>query len=361
MATIDQTLVKQKLLALYDEIIAIREDDAYLKSIGAYGSDMSIELWDWSQGVGLYGIWRLYQSTKDPRYLSYLEGWYERHAAESAVKNVNYVAPMLTLVSMVEVSGQERWVPLVEEFCDWIRTGLPRTEMGGFAHTTATRNNEEQLWVDTLFMSGLFFARAGVVLGRPEYVDEIIYQYLLHTQFLSDPATGLWRHGWHFREKHHFANALWGRGNGWAAATGVDLLEIMPRSTPSAWLIQQNVIRHCRGLLERQDASGMWHTLLDDPNSYLEASATAAIAYAFLKGQRLGLLVPQYEEAGARAVAALLERIDAQGQLADVSTGTPVFKTLEEYRQVEIRQRSYGQSLAMLALSEALLHPHLTY
>lgn len=37
---LDKSVITGKLAALYQEIIAIREDDAYLKSIGAYGSDM---------------------------------------------------------------------------------------------------------------------------------------------------------------------------------------------------------------------------------------------------------------------------------------------------------------------------------
>lgn len=77
---LDKSVITTKLAALYQEIIAIpEEEDAYLKSIGAYGSNMSIELWDWSQGVGLYGIWRLYQATGDQAYVDYLSAWFERH------------------------------------------------------------------------------------------------------------------------------------------------------------------------------------------------------------------------------------------------------------------------------------------
>jgi unsaturated rhamnogalacturonyl hydrolase len=359
MTEVNRSAVESKLAALFSEIIAVREDDAHLKSIGAYGSDMSIELWDWSQGVGLYGIWRLYKATGKKEYLDYLYGWYDRHIRESSVKNVNYAAPMLTLVSMSQDLDDLRHLPLIKEFCGWIEHDLLRTEMEGFAHTTAARNNENQLWVDTLFMCGLFYAKAGLLLDTREYFDETVYQYLLHTQFLSDPATGLWRHGWSFSTKNHAAGALWGRGNGWACATGADLCEMAEGKSPSERLIRNNFKRQCRGLLERQDASGLWHTLIDDPDSYLESSASAAIAYGFLKGARLGILGAEYAASGKAAVSALLERINDKGELSDVSSGTPVFATLDEYRNVPIRQRSYGQSLAMIALSEMLLHPEL--
>ncbi|MCW2475997.1 glycoside hydrolase family 105 protein [Candidatus Symbiopectobacterium sp. NZEC151] len=359
---LDKSVITTKLAALYQEIVAIREDDAYLKSIGAYGSDMSIELWDWSQGVGLYGIWRLYEATGDQTYVDYLSAWFERHRAEAAVKNVNHVAPMLTLVSLLEQQENVQWRALVNEYGEWIEQGLLRTEMGGFAHTTATRNNEGQLWVDTLFMSGLFHVKAGQLLNKPAYCEEVIYQFLLHTQFLSDPVSGLWRHGWHFTEKHHFAGALWGRGNGWAAITAVELLELTRAShSASSRFIEQNFLRQSEALLNAQADNGMWHTLLNDPHSYQESSATAAIAYAFLKGYRLGILDSRFADAGVNAIAALLARIDQQGQLAEVSSGTPVFMTLPEYTDVPIRQRSYGQSLAMLALAEMLRHPDLMH
>lgn len=355
---LNKSLINQKLALLYQEIVAIREDDNYLKSIGAYGSDMSIELWDWSQGVGLYGIWCLYQGTNDPRYRAYLIGWFERHWDEATVKNVNHVAPMLTLVSLLEQQDNPKWHSLVQEYAAWIDQGLLRTDMGGFAHTTATRNNEQQLWVDTLFMSGLFQIKAGVLLNRPDYREEVIYQFLLHSQFLADPVSGLWRHGWHFAEKRHFAGALWGRGNGWAAITAVELLEIIrTTSSASSRLIEQSFLRQSAALLETQASNGMWHTLINSPDSYQESSATAAIAYAFLKGYRLGILTTAYQQAGLRAIAALLERIDEQGQMAEVSSGTPVFNSLSDYLDVPLRQRSYGQSLTMLALAEVLHHP----
>ena len=58
--------------------------------------------------------------------------------------------------------------------------------------------------------------------------------------------------------------------------------------------------------MHHQDASGLWHTLIDDPNSYLEASATAGFAYGILKSVRLGFIGQEYLDAGVRAVTAVL-------------------------------------------------------
>ena len=54
--------------------------------------------WDWTHGVGLYGIYKLYQFTKDERYLDYIEAWpvsythldvYKRQALQRADRPVS--------------------------------------------------------------------------------------------------------------------------------------------------------------------------------------------------------------------------------------------------------------------------------
>ncbi|TIU95655.1 MAG: glycoside hydrolase family 105 protein, partial [Mesorhizobium sp.] len=42
-------------------------------------------------------------------------------------------------------------------------------------------------------------------------------------------------------------------------------------------------------LLRLQAPSGAWHTLLDDPTSYEEMSATAGIGYGLMKAARIGI------------------------------------------------------------------------
>ncbi|MBL7325948.1 glycoside hydrolase family 88 protein, partial [Escherichia coli] len=82
------------------------------------------------------------------------------------------------------------------------------------------------------------------------------------------------------------------------------------------------------------------------------------IAYGVLKAVRLGLLPAGYLETGLRAAEAVIAHIDARGELAQVSFGTPIFATVEEYKQVPITTMPYGQAMAILALDEARrLHP----
>ena len=53
-------------------------------------------------------------------------------------------------------------------------------------------------------------------------------------------------------------------------------------------------LQQLRTLVRHQDVSGLWHTLIDDPKSYLEASATAGFAYGILKSVRKGYIGREY-------------------------------------------------------------------
>ncbi len=108
-------------------------------------------------------------------------------------------------------------------------------------------------------------------------------------------------------------------------------------------------------LTRLQDPSGMWHTLLDDPTSYLEASATSGFAYGILRAVHRGLLDKGYEEAALRALPAVLGCIGEDGVVQQVSYGTPMGRESKDfYKQIELKPMPYGQAMAILLLIECL-------
>ncbi|HKE93506.1 MAG TPA: glycoside hydrolase family 88 protein, partial [Povalibacter sp.] len=111
-------------------------------------------------------------------------------------------------------------------------------------------------------------------------------------------------------------------------------------------------VAQINALIRHQDKSGLWHTLINDPGSYLEASATAGFAYGILKSVRKRYIGSEYEEAGLRALKAVIANIDPSGELRNVSFGTPVFNDLDGYRKVPLTSMPYGQAMAILCLGE---------
>lgn len=320
---------------------------------GSITDHMTLDTWEWPQGVAIYAMMKVYLARRDPQTLADVRAWYDRHMARGLpARNINTTAPMLGLALLWEETREERYRALIEDWAQWVMTGLPRTEEGGFQHLTSDSVNAQQLWDDTLYMTVLFLYRAGAALGRPEWIEEAKYQFLLHIKYLHAQGTGLWYHGFCFEGRHHFGGAFWARGNSWFTAGAVDFLEWLPEQDSVRRLILTTWQEQCAALVRLQDASGLWHTLLDHEDSYLETSASAAIAYGLLKGVRLGLLDGGCREPALRAAEAVLRQVDGDGLVGGVSYGTPMGPDLDFYRRIPIRPTAYGQGLTFLMLTE---------
>lgn len=324
--------------------------------------EILFEEWDWEIGVGLYGEFRKAEAAGDEAAMARLGRWYDRQiAAGLPRRQVNSTAPMLVLALLAERTGREDWRRIVSDWAEWIVTRMPRTEENGFQHTVKERDNDGQLWDDTLFMAVLFIAAAARAEGRRDWSDDAETQFLTHIRFLGDPGTALFFHGWTFIGRHNYARALWARGNAWITIAIPELFRVAPptgavcRHLTAVWQSQ------VAALLPLQAESGLFHTLLDDPDSPVEASGSAGIGYGILAGHREGLL----ESASIRdaalgatdaIAAAVLERIGPEGFLDDVSDGTPMGDTLDFYRAIPNTPTPYGQALASLFLGELAEH-----
>ena len=323
------------------------------RGTGDIHDHLTLDTWEWPQGVAVYAMYKLYKATGNKQTLEDMRAWYARHLAKGLPsKNVNTMAPMLGMTLLYKETGDETYRPIIEEWSQWVMTQMPRTQEGGLQHITSDDVNEQQLWDDTLYMTCLFLYQAGDALDREDMKQEAEYQFLLHIKYLHSPKTGLWYHGYCFQGRHHFGQAYWGRGNSWFTACAVDFAEWIPDG-PVRRLILNTWQEQCKALLSVQDPeSGLWHTLLDQPDNYLETSASAAIAYGLLKGSRLGLLDEDCRAAGEKALQGVIAQVAEDGTVQGVSYGTPMGWTQDFYRTIPIQPTAYGQGLTFLMLTE---------
>jgi len=331
-------------------------DGAYVENLLRLGKTeieaQRLAVWDWPHGIGLYGIYKHYLVNKDETILDYLETWFdERIAFGLPEKTVNTAAPLLTLAFLHTHRPKDRYKTIMLEWGDWILHSMPRTPEDGLQHRHAELENKGELWDDTLMMTVLFLAKAGVIFDLPSYRDEAVYQVLLHLFYLVDVQSGLFYHAWSFERMDNFAKALWGRGNGWLTIFIPDFLEVLDVEPAVRKFIVTRFVRQLESLAEHQDESGLWHTLINDPDSYLEASGSAGFCYGFYKAIEAGYLDKQYLDVANKALKAIVERIDEAGCLRDVSYGTNVGTTLDHYRKIPLRSMQYGQGMALLALA----------
>lgn len=318
---------------------------------------LTMDNWEWPTGVALYGIYKTYQQTGDRAILDYLTAWYDRCLAmEPPHRNVNTVAPMLALTCLYAETLNPAYLPVIESWAGWVMNDMPRTEYGGLQHCTIWNKHYQQLWSDTLMMTALFLAKAGVTLGRPEWIDEAEYQFLMHIRYLQDKVTGLFYHGWTFDRRHNFANAFWARGNAWFTVAAVELWDITKRDNAAMRLVRSAWQDQVLALWKYQRVNGMFTTLVNVEECYCETSATAGIAYGVLKGVRIGWLTEQkYADMGALSAKAVLDSIDESGEVKGVSGGTGMGHDLQHYKDIKITPTAYGQGLAFLMLTELML------
>ncbi|KAJ1335985.1 unsaturated rhamnogalacturonyl hydrolase [Microdochium nivale] len=322
--------------------------------------------WEWTHGIGLNGIWAYYNITGDEQYLRIIEDWFRnRFEAGGTTKNINTMAVFLTLAHVYERTGNKVYLPWLDSWAEWAYHDLERTKYGGMQHVTYLSDHDQQLWDDTLMMTVMPLAKIGLILNRPHYVAEAKRQFLMHIKYLCDHRTGLFFHGWVFSperggEGHNFADARWARGNSWLTIALPDFLELIdfPRDDPVASHLLDTLKAQVEALrpLQNQD-TGLWQTLLDHPieeGSYPEASATAGFAYGILKSQRKKYLGKEYQDVALKAVRAVLDNIDDNGELRNTSFGTGMGMDLQHYKDIPITSMPYGQAMAIMALTEFL-------
>ena len=333
--------------------------DALVGMLQQDATDHTPELrhWDWQQGVGLYGLVRAYETMGEPSYLEYCKLYVDRLLAEDKVSySINGAIVFQTVLKLYEHLGDERYRVELRYFLRWLLHSASKCQNGCFQHSWFETNVHlvEQIWIDTLFMAGIVLADSARLFGREDCRDEVFTQFAAHQACLQDPATGLYRHFYDGIQQSYVAGAFWGRGNGWLAASLTDMLSAIGLDDPRSVVIVESFQHQMAAVAALQEDNGMFHTILDDPATYLEMSATAALGYAALRGTRLGILGPDFQAVGDKAVAATLANIKKHGIVANVSSGTGGFIAYEAYNQIPIAPRWYGQALAILLLCEAL-------
>lgn len=352
--------LENKIDLLIDNLVHLSDPAGEFSIQVADGSiidNKSFNYWEWTSGVGLYGMTKYYQLTRKPEVLQQMVDWFDEQLAKEPVeKNINTMVQMQTLAFLYEETGNKQYLPYLEAWGKWLYEDLPRTERGGFQHVTFGDLNENEMWDDTLMMSVLTLAKLGKLFNNDDYIEEAKKQFLLHIQFLADKKTGLWYHGWNFNSRDNFAGAFWGRGNSWVTIAIPEFLELVDFKENDAVkaFLTMNLQYQIDALQKYQDPSGFWHTLVDDTSSYIEGSATAGFAYGILKSVHNGYIDDSYKPMAMKAVQALLANIDETGALAYVSAGTPMGETKDFYKGIKKSVMPYGQSMATLCFCEYL-------
>ena len=308
-------------------------------------------IWDWPCGVAYYGITRAYEATGKQEYIDALIERVDEYIELGLPDwNVNTCAMGHTLITLYEVTGDQKYWDIVMSKVDYLRNRALRFGDHVLQHTVSSKNDfPEQCWADTLFMAAYFLLRVGAKLKDQDIINDALNQYYWHIQYLQDKKTSLWYHGYNNINKDHMSGFYWGRANAWAAYT----MSRVGKTIEAPYLYPQYMDVDCSlrdqlsALKLIQGEDGLWHTILDDPESYGEVSATAGIAAAMITNGN-----PPHTNYIQKALDGVLDNSSDDGRVLNVSGGTAVMKDREGYRNVPkawIQGWGQGLALAMLA------------
>jgi unsaturated rhamnogalacturonyl hydrolase len=209
--------------------------------------------------------------------------------------------------------------------------------------------------IDSLYHVPPFIAACGGLLGDESLHEEGLAMWVDHAAALGAPGTTLLFHNYEHGTGRRRGYG-WGRGNGWALFGLLDLIEILPDKGPHRKVAIERFRDLAAAVLPLQDHSGFWHTLLDDPDSYLETSTAGFFGAIFTKGVRLNLLPVEYGASAERAWQALLSRIDSDGGAFGTSAATWAANAPAEdlalYRAAPTEVNVWGQGAALRLAAE---------
>jgi len=203
------------------------------------------------------------------------------------------------------------------------------------------------LWIDDAYMSIPFLAQMGKTTGDTKYFDDAARQVIGMSARLFDASTGLFDHSW-FADMDDDARFFWGRGDGWAMMAMAELLSVMPESHPDRPKVLEIFRRAARGAAETQGGTGLWHQLLDKPDSYLETSASAMFTFAIARGVNRGWLPVSYAPVAQSGWRAIEQRVRDDGQIEGICVGTTAAYDAVYYynRPTDVRaMQGYGPAL----------------
>ena len=186
------------------------------------------------------------------------------------------------------------------------------------------------LWSDDLYMSISFLSRMGKLTGDNKFFDDAALQVVNFHKYVFDETAGLMKHCW-YSDIDRSGVAFWGRANGWALLAQVDLLDRLPAHHPKRAVLVALLRQHILGIAQYQDAEGLWHQLLDKPDSYLETSCSAMFTYAIARSVNKGYIEPSNRYIARKGWQGVMTKIRPDGAIEGVCAGTSVSDNLVDY------------------------------
>lgn len=245
----------------------------------------------------------------------------------------------------------------IDETASHLRFAEPRLADGTIARIWPHVNT---VWADDAFMAIAFLARMGKATGDMRYIDDAANQVIQYNKYLWCPEKQIFYHCYHTDTKEHGV-AHWSRANGWIFMATADLLDVMPEDHPLRAEVLDFFHRQCSGVARYQGKNGLWHQLLDKPDSYEEITGTAMFVFGIARGVKRGWLHPDFIYVAEQGLKGMMTKISDKGDVTAICVGTGIMpSTVFYYNRPTQENDPMGEGPVLRALIEMMDAPKYT-
>lgn len=268
--------------------------------------------WNYIDGCMTSSLIEMYKTTNDEKYIDFVKRFVDFYVFEDgsirgydpSKYSTDDVCESRILFDLYDLTKDEKYNKAIELTYTQV-LNHPRTKEGNFWHK---KIYPHQIWLDGLYMMQPFYVRYKALRGDKDYTDSI-NQFVNVRKIMFDENKKLYYHGYDSSKTMFWADKntglsknFWLRSIGWYTVGLIDVYNYIIDDDSSKKIIKDIFIETIEGLLQYQDKeSKMFYQLPYYPNkegNYLETSGSSMIAYAILKGVRLGVLDITYQKIG---------------------------------------------------------------
>ncbi len=277
--------------------------------------------WNYIDGCMMTALLSMAEITGEQDYFDFTERYIDWFIGEDGsirsyapeTFNLDDINEGRVLFPLAEKTGKEKYLLAARRLRQQLEE-QPRTPEGNFWHKAIYPN---QVWLDGIYMAQPFYALFERELGAGDYSDTLKQIENVRCRMYNEDK-GLYYHGYDASGKAFWADpvtgcskSFWLRSIGWFSVALADLVEILPEGEGREHL--RPIFRELvEGVSRWADGeSGMYWQVVDQgarEGNYLETSGSSMLAYAMLKGARLGILEKNYAAKGEKTFNGIVDK-----------------------------------------------------
>ncbi len=267
--------------------------------------------WNYIDGCMMTALLNFAEITGDKKYSDFVCDFIDYYVGDDGSilgyskdkYNLDDINEGRVLFDLYDMTGKEKYLKAIDRLHAQI-VEQPRTNTGNFWHKQIYPN---QIWLDGIYMAQVFYVRYQLKNGGD--ISDTLSQIKNVRKYMFSEEKGLCYHGMDCSKSAFWADKqtglsknFWLRAIGWFTVALADIIAYTDGSDREEFIsVFRDVIK---GISQYADPeTGMYYQVVDcggREGNYLETSGSSMIAYAMLKGARLGVIDESYAALGRK-------------------------------------------------------------